>query len=427
MVAAVLATVLAGGGAWLLYGDGDGDGEKPSAGAPLPGHRKNAEIAWERPAPRIPDVRDTPGTWFTAETVVKAALTEVAGHRLDTGKKEWRVPLRGVACATSGEAVAGRAAVQHGHACELLTVVDLEQGTALWTRRVPVPADAGPEPWELAVTEQTVAVAAQRVTTVYRIADRKAVQQLNRSGDTCRAHGVTGGSRLVARAWCDDGTKWIRVHDPATGKREWSWRVPDGLRVQGIPSVEPLVVVLEGDAAAGTHSVHHLPGEGEPPVVMDLGRDADRETGLCEDVTVCPGAVAGGRTLYVRGVTRDSLGDSSASENAVIAYDLRTGRARWAGEPEAKRTLRPVAEFQGDLVAYEPPTAEKGGALLRFDGATGRRSVYERHPAATSEREGELVRNAVPYLHRGMFFLAAAEIYEWEEGDPETALIAAFR
>ncbi|MZE77736.1 hypothetical protein [Streptomyces xinghaiensis] len=48
-------------------------------------------------------------------------------------------------------------------------------------RRVPVPAHAGPEPWELAVTEQTVAVAAQGVTTVYRIADRKAVQQLDRS------------------------------------------------------------------------------------------------------------------------------------------------------------------------------------------------------------------------------------------------------
>lgn len=263
VVAAVLATVLAGGGAWLLYGDGDG--EEPTADAPLPGHRKNAEIAWERPAPRIPDVRDTPGTWFTAETVAKAALTEVAGHRLDTGKKEWRVPLRGVACATSAEAVAGRAAVQHGHACELLTVVDLEQGTALWTRRVPVPAGADPEPWELAVTEQTVAVAAQGVTTVYRIADRKAVQQLNRSEDTCRAHGVTGGSRLVARAWCDDGTKWIRVHDPATGKREWSWRVPDGLRVQGIPSVEPLVVVLEGDAAGGpTASTTSPAGENRP-------------------------------------------------------------------------------------------------------------------------------------------------------------------
>lgn len=87
----------------------------------------------------------------------------------------------------------------------------------------------------------------------------------------------------------------------------------------------------------------------------------------------------------------------------------------------------PGGRVPGDLVAYQPPTAEKGGALLRFDGATGRRSVYERHPAATSEREGELLRNAVPYLYRGMFFLAAAEIYEWEEGDPETALIAAFR
>ncbi|MEU4686275.1 hypothetical protein [Streptomyces xinghaiensis] len=422
-MAAVLLTALAGGGAWLLYGNG----EEPGAGAPLPGHRKNAGIAWERPAPRIPGVQETPGTWFTEETAVRVALTEVVGLRLDTGKRTWRVPLRGVACATSAEAVAGRAAVQHGHACELLTVLDLEKGAALWTRRVEPPADTDPEPWELAVTERTVTVAAQGATTVYRIADRKAVQQLNRSADPCRAHGVTGGRRLVARAWCDDGTTWIWVLDPATGKREWTWRVPSGLTVQGIPSVAPLVVALERDVMGGTHSLYHLPGKGEQPVAVDLGRDADRETGLCEDVTVCPGAVVGERTLYVRGVTHDSVGDSSARENAVVAYDLRTGKAAWAGEPEAKRNLRPVAEFRGDLIAYEPPTAEKGGALLRYDGRTGRRSVYERHPAATSERESEIARNAVPHLHRGMFFLAAAEIYEWEEGDPETVLIAAFR
>lgn len=425
VLAAVLVTLLAVGGAWLLYGGGDAE-----EGAGLPPHRKNAALAWEQPVPRVPLVEETPATWFSEEFVVKVPVTEVTGFRRDTGKRAWRVPLKGVTCGTSLEATADRAAVRHGLSCELLTVVDLARGEALWTRKLPVPAGTEPDtvdPGRLAVTEETVAVVLEESAFVFRIADQKVLQRLNRLDGSCSVKSVRGGAVLVARAACD-GTQSVWVHDPVTGEREWTWPVPAGLQVEGFPSASPLVVTLHRDIAEGTHSVYHLPGKGEPAVVIDMGRDVDREAGLCEHVTPrCPGAVAGEGTLYLQGPSHDSPGDSSALENEVVAFDLRTGKARWAAKPEAKRELVAVAEFRGDLIAYEPATPEKGGALLRYDGGTGRRSVYERHPSVTSERESEVATNAVPLLDRGMFFLAAEAVYEWEEGQPERALVAAFR
>ncbi|WP_158711047.1 PQQ-binding-like beta-propeller repeat protein [Streptomyces albus] len=426
MLAAVLVTLLAGGGAWLLYGDGD-SGEDGEA---LPPHRQNAALAWEQPVPRVPLVEETPTTWFTEKFVVKVPVTEVAGFRRDTGKRAWRVPLRGVTCGTSVEAAAGRAAVRHGLSCELLTVIDLARGEALWTRKLPVPAGTEPDtvdPGRLAVTEEAVAVVLEESATVFRIADQKVLQRLDRLDGSCGVKSVRGGAVLVARAACD-GRQVVWVHDPVTGEREWAWPVPAGLQVEGFPSASPLVVTLHRDITEGTHSVYHLPGKGKPAVPIDMGRNVDREAGLCEHVTPrCPGAVAGERTLYLQGPKHASPGDSSAQENEVVAFDLRTGKAMWAAKPEAKRELVPVAELQGDLIAYEPATPEKGGALLRYDGGTGRRSVYERHPSLTSEREREVARNAAPLLDRGMFFLSAEDVYPWEEGEPEPALVAAFR
>ncbi|MBQ0984380.1 hypothetical protein KBZ10_07570 [Streptomyces sp. F63] len=246
-------------------------------------------------------------------------------------------------------------------------------------RKLPVPAGTEPDivdPGRLAVTEGTVAVVLEESATVFRIADQKVLQRLNRLDGSCGVKSVRGGAVLVARAACD-GRQVVWVHDPATGEREWTWPVPAGLRVEGIPSVSPLVVTLHRDITEGTHSVYHLPGKGEPAVLVDMGRNVDREAGLCEHVTPrCPGAAAGERTLYLQGPSHASPGDSSAQENEVVAFDLRTGKAKWAAMPEAKRELGAGRATRARAQNAQFPVLEGAGPRREDQGQCRRRRQW---------------------------------------------------
>ncbi|MGW7520342.1 outer membrane protein assembly factor BamB family protein [Streptomyces sp. NPDC054796] len=425
VLAALLVVAGLGAGGWALFGPSSaGDDEA----AERPPHRTRTELAWSEDA-EAPDegVLDTPGTWFTDAHAVKAQPERVVALGLADGERDWSLPLDGTLCGTSLESVAGRAAVQHGPGCTELTLLDLDKGRELWTRRLSDPFDPGRfEAGELAVTRNTVAISSVSGSAVYRISDRKKVYDDGGTADGCHPVGVRGGEALVARVQCggaNAGQVW--GFDPETGERAWKWEAPRGLDIAKIVATSPAVVGMQTESSDGAEFLMRLGDEGREPVKMEMQRQnaylCSNPTALCTDVVVGDGAV------YVPGETHSSHGDGSATVNEVIAYDLETGKVKWSGEPEDKRELAPVATLDGDLIAYETATQEKGGALLRFDGETGERSVYERHPVATSERESDMADDAVPLLHQGMFFLAAEEIYGRDRGEEAKSLLAAFR
>ncbi|AXK35411.1 hypothetical protein DVA86_24940 [Streptomyces armeniacus] len=430
----VLAVLLAAGlgtGGWLIARDGSRTGSESGPAArddsPLPEHRASAGIAWTKPARQAPEQAPAPGTWFTDEAVVKTQPDEVVAHDLATGKKRWGVPLQGRVCGTSVESAAGRAAVQHGDECRSLTVVDLEEGKRLWTRQLTDPDDPERfEAGEVAVTENTVGIASLSGWSVYRIDDRKRLHGSSPTSE-CGAKGMRGGEQLVVTGYCDNlGSSEVWVYDPKTGKPDWTWDVPGDLEALKIPSTSPLVVALGREETGEVEFLMHLEGEGRKPVRIDMKRQARY---ICSDQNaLCPGIVVSDDAVYVQGESHSSAGDGGATVNSVLAHDLKTGAAVWVGEPEDKRELVLAGTVDGDFVGYEPPTGEKGGALLRYDRKTGKRTVYERHPAQTSEQEIGLAEDALPVLHRGMFFLAAQEVTS-EAPEEETAspLVAAFR
>ncbi|MFF3764794.1 PQQ-binding-like beta-propeller repeat protein [Streptomyces sp. NPDC001922] len=425
-----LALVLVAGlgtAGWLLMAGGE---DRPE-GAPLPKHRTASRIAWEEPVPTLEDsVQPTSGTWFTDRYVAKALPNKVVAYDLASGDRAWTVPLDGVVCATSTEAVAGRAAVQHGEGCRKLTVIDLEKKRELWTDELHDPTD--PENFmegELALSEKLVVLTSGSGSAAYRIDNKKKVYRDNGYVEDCSlsaAAGEESGKSLLVVASCGEaGGRQVWALDPETARRKNVWDVPDNLDVTNILSTSPPVIALQSQQAESVEYILRLRPGNRKPTKISVGEKGQY---LCaNDSPRCSDIVVTDDTVYLSGPTHESYGDGATLMNEVVAYDLGTGKSKRLLEPDNKRELEPFAVLDGDLIAYEPPTEEKGGVLLRYDAETGKRTVYERHPDWSSERESAIEQDAVPLLHRGMFFLAAEEIYSREEGESPKPLIAAFR
>lgn len=298
----------------LLAGVLTACGSDPRDDAPV------LEVAWSAD---LDDVWSDAGGLHVTDgelwIVRSPALDRLTAVRLDDGSVAWQLRVPDV-CGLSEVNEAGLLAVQSGPGCGSVGVVDVASGEQTWSATVRRPAEGYPTPEGIpvGVTERTVTVAARCGIERWSVTDgaflgRLAVEDVpqDRAAWACRGQAATGALALVA------GPSGLRGYDADTGAERWS--LPGGgAAVQGVYSVDPLVVDLDID---GLRAVRELdPATGVPGPVLGrtlptIGRGPDVADPVGDTVV---------------GVYHRPAGPLDATyASAVRGWDAGTGEEAW--------------------------------------------------------------------------------------------------
>lgn len=120
-----------------------------------------------------------------------------------------------------------------------------------------------------------------------------------------------------------------------------------------------------------------------------------------EGVQNCPGAAAGGDTLYLASEPKDDL----IGPNKIVAYDLRSGKSKWSGSVGG-RNLVPVTVAGGDrpgLIAYARAQGGKSGQTVRFGPGGSKPDVLLRHTSSAQTMEAAMFAGNILYADKRFF------------------------
>ncbi|MCF3965035.1 outer membrane protein assembly factor BamB family protein, partial [Streptomyces fuscigenes] len=434
VAAAVAAVVVLGGGTWFAVAAHSGDDAKPVAHAPRsvppsapatsgtpfqgdgsgPGGDEHsadpnagraageAKVLWtQAPGNDIPrDHTTVYGPWFVGNTVVRALYRQVAGYSAATGKQLWSLTLPQSVCAAPVAAnAAGRIVIAYedrageNAECDRLKEIDLRTGKAGWGKEL---GKSGQFDillnLNMAVVGDTVAVSRVGGTTAYRISDGK--QLFGRLPGDCQPVAVTSGAKMIASESCNDaaigstGTQRLAQLDPVTGKAKWTYKLASGFKVDKVYSVDPLVVSFKNEdkkswsiASFGADGKERATLRSKEKFADDCGDGLGFDDGALQD---CKGVAADSRTLYMTTALDES---HSPYTNAIVAFDLATGKQKWRAPAPAGRLVTPVAPSGGGLLAYEEATLDRPGALVSVGAGGGAFKVVHKNPDAAADLE----------------------------------------
>ncbi|GHE90401.1 hypothetical protein GCM10018785_66640 [Streptomyces longispororuber] len=422
-------------------GDGDGGGGKPrhvdvNAGRE-PGEAKGRLYLNDVKLPgRGASSNDL---WAADGFVVQALYDTVTAYRVRDGEQAWSLRLPAPVCDTPVNAGDGGKVVvaytngntSGSRTCDRLQQIDLRTGAKGWHRRL-VERGVGDRTStvHLAVSGGTLAVAQEYVVHGFRLSDGKRIftEEHRRTGP-CLLEDVAGGERLLYVDTCAPGAPKahdeVRRVDPRTGRTAWRYRTKAGWNVAKVYSVDPLVLAVRNNEEYEKWAVVAVDGDGKQRSWTRLDR-GPHTFEMCtgagdsgEGVQNCPGGVVNGDTLYLATEPEDG---AALGRNKVVAFDLATGRARWAaavGKGKQGRQLTPVREVgagkRPGVVVYVRAQLGKVGRTVRFAAAGGRPEVLLRHP--TPGREWETYMFAGETLYSGgRFFVTPTRI------DPDSPL-----
>ncbi|MFF2406543.1 PQQ-binding-like beta-propeller repeat protein [Streptomyces sp. NPDC058092] len=454
VLGAVLAVVLlAGGGVWFATSGGDG-ASKPTAKASAgPGpsstgdgsdgkgqgqgqgaHDLRAEadalnakrepgeakVLWLQEGgvdlPR--NGSDVYGPWIVGDTIVKAMYHTVSGYSVTDGGQKWSLRMPADLCAAPSQPTAdGRIVlgIKTGTAddalCNSLQMVDLTTGKAGWRKTYKRQGT-----WDLlsdvsmAINGDTVTVGRTSRTDAFRVSDGKVL--FGELPGNCQPFGFASGPVAIAATSCqtaadDHKEQQVQRIDPATGKVRWTYKVKKGWEVAQFYSVSPLVVSLKQDDEwaiivlneNGTYRSQLIGGTGN--YATKCGGDLLTEG---KNLDNCLGVAADDRTVYL--ATKPDE-DAAAPTNAVVAFDLNTGRARWKAAAPAGQTLMPMRVEGGRLLMYLAAGKNKGGGIASLPQAGGTPQMVLRHPASAAKVERDFFDSRVAYLDGRSFLMHA--------------------
>lgn len=230
-------------------------------------------------------------------------------------------------------------------------------------------------------------------------------------GDGCNPDSYEAGNgRMIALATCSDEDSTAEVHgiDPVTGAKAWAYRLPAKFKVTSIYSVNPTVIDI-GDEKTKQRSIVVLGPDGKQTATLageGAGIAADcGGTSLFRSLVTCPSAVVDANTLYLP--TAVATGKKT---NAIVAFDLTTGKEKWRVPAGDKRTLTLLKALDGRIIAYRKAEEEQGGEVLSVEATGGTPTALLRHPsgpAAPIERTFTLPK--LDYVD-GRFFISSTRL-----------------
>ncbi|MFJ7197937.1 MULTISPECIES: PQQ-binding-like beta-propeller repeat protein [unclassified Streptomyces] len=444
VVAAALAVCLiVGGGIWFATSGGDGDGKKPVAGnsddakppSPSPsddedkgkaavdhdtaeklnaGRRSGeAKVLWiQKNGVDLPrNGADAYGPWIVGDIVVKAMYRTVSGYSAVDGARKWSLRLPSDVCAAPTRPTAdGRIVIgiERGTAsdapCESLQMIDLTTGRAGWHKSYERPGLwDGLSDVSMAINGDVLTVGRTSRTDAYRVHDGKVLW--GRLPGNCQPFGFASGPLAIAAASCqtaadDHKEQLVERIDPVSGKVLWKYKVKKGWQVDQFYSVSPLVVSLrKGETnwaiavlnSDGTYRSQLAGGtdDYEPRCGGDLltrGKNVDN----------CLGVAADANTFYM--ATKPKYVDTDMT-NAVVAFDLDTGKSKWKVAAPAGQTVMPLRVEGGKALIYMDATKGKGGGIMSLAPTGGALQPVLRHPASAAEVERGFSIPRVAYVN----------------------------
>ncbi|MGX2995198.1 outer membrane protein assembly factor BamB family protein [Streptomyces sp. JNUCC 64] len=362
--------------------------------------RKDGEgkVLWYRPAPKVPGSgADAPGMWVTDGLVAKAAYKQVTGHDARTGAPRWTVDLPQKVCAVTPQTtrddkvvVAYMSGVSSRAKCNQLQQIDLRTGDRGWTAKVSE-GDLFDSALSISLNlvGDTLVVGRSMSGVGYDARTGKRRFDLPKYGGDCFPDAFTGGDKLLTVAGCgaggDNARDELRELDPATGKARWTKPFPKGWKISRVLSLDPVVLHLTNDDKK-QWNITALK-DGSPTVRSQLSLKEPPEpecgwAGVDRQLQDCLGVASDADTLYLPSKARDGA-------NEMIAVNLDTGREKWRAKSTGGRTLLPLRVEDGQVISYEKPTYDAGGAVTATPVGGGTPKKLLQNPgggAATLER-----------------------------------------
>ncbi|MFE9737077.1 PQQ-binding-like beta-propeller repeat protein [Streptomyces sp. NPDC006477] len=402
---------------------GDGSGDGANGEEDLNAGRKDGEakINWllknNVDLPR--NGADVFGPWIVGDTVVKAMYKSVSGYSLSDGSTKWNVDLPFELCAApanpsaNGVMVFGYAeSAKDGAKCNQLQMVDLKTGKAGWKKAVPKPKGLFAfSDNTLAISGNTVTVAGTSSAYGFSLADGKQLFTGPTSG--CKPFAYAGGSRLIAAMDCPSGSTAKKVQavgwvNPATGKPLYTFQLEANWEVDKVYSVDPLVVSAT-QREQKKWTVFALDAKGKLRSQIQGGKDKFAPScggGFVifgRNLEGCTGVAADANTFYM--ATETSYG----TPNEVIAFDLKTGKAKWRSKAPGKQSMIPLRMEGGQVLVYVDPSYDTGGAVATIAPTGGAPKILLQHPASSAQVESSFYSAGYAY-GAGTFVVASGRV-----------------
>ncbi|KWX03383.1 hypothetical protein TH66_10605 [Carbonactinospora thermoautotrophica] len=323
------------------------------------------QVLWSLPYPdgTGPDDRVSYGSWLTGQAVVRGQPDGVVAYDLETGRRLWGVPVPGPAvevCALSPTAEQGVGAVAYGERCDQVMAVDVAGGRKLWSTRLHTAGD-GPSTRVFVVAGTVIA---QDTTGVRGLALDGAPRWRAAYPKGCAGRGASADpARVVVLIDCGRSGSAL-AFDPRSGRLAWRAALP--VHPEAVLAAAP--VIVQGDDAL--------------VVLDDTGRVRSRIPREYEgnELDLEPADQRRHKVL-VHGDTLLAVTEaveSGGSNNAVVAYDLRTGSRRWASEGAPEEVFALVSgDDQGVLAVIVGGHGERA-RLVRFSLDDGTRTDLDR-------------------------------------------------
>ena len=409
--AVAAAVALAAVGFFMVYSDEEnGGGKSDSKDA-----AEQGKELFKIKAPEVPAGEAgvwLRGAWVTDEIYARTTTFGVTGMDPVSGKPKWELQLDGLIChaseriSTSGKTAVLMTGTESAQSkCNRLVVFDVDSGKKEWQKTLRAGDVVQDNQVSVTVSQDVVAVRwGRRGVGAYKISGGSLLWKA-RQDSKCLHDSFAGGKELTAVVTCDGiiSTPETRVQklDPETGRPTWEFKIPGNRRAAQIVSSDPVVATVGAN-------------------MMVVGEDRELKStislkkhnpGCRADSESCLSAVVDDTYLYVP--STDHRSDNGSFSNAVVAFDLNTGKPRWKSGSGKRRLIEPLRMEGGKLIAYKKPTYDNGGEIVAIDPAEkGKQELLLRNPddrqnvehgfTRTTHEERPLYENGRLYLQWSM-------------------------
>ncbi|MFJ8662253.1 PQQ-binding-like beta-propeller repeat protein [Streptomyces sp. NPDC093795] len=380
-------------------GDGSGDGSNGEEDLNAGRQAGEAKINWllknNVDLPR--NGADVLGPWIVGDTVVKAMYKSIDGYSLSDGSAKWHIDVPFELCAAPPAPAANGTMVfaygdsaKDGAKCTELQQIDLKTGKKGWKKSVPKATGL------FAFSDNTLAISGNTVTaagssTAYGFSLTDGKQLFKGATTGCKPFAYAGGTKLIAAMDCPSGSTSKKIQavgevDPATGKPRFTFQLEADWEVDKVYSVDPLVVSAT-QREQKKWTVFALDAKGKLRSQIQGG--TDKFAPSCggsfvvfgKNLQGCTGVAADANTFYM------STETSYGKPNEVVAFDLKTGKAKWRSKAPGDQSMIPLRMEGGQVLVYVDPSYDTGGAVATIAPTGGAPKILLQHPASSAQVE----------------------------------------